>query len=923
LSFQIHRQGGGGAAGLWFIEGDASGTALANTLRIPGAGGVNPGQFEANTFSIPGSAIVSDGTIIIRAQVGWASGTGPSGHIINWSSFSQSATINVSTFAPLAPTNLQPSTVQNRLEPIVLLWSHAPNPGVNDPQIGSQVEYWQGTGARVTASGGTANTITIPAGIFTSEAAVNFRARTQGGNNAGWGPWSNQANFPLQTINPPQAPLSLTPITRQNPTRQIRLEWTHNPAASGAQDSQDGSEVEYWQDTGPRTAMEGEFGNRFTIMADTFRTVEPVNFRARTHGLRGGWGPWSAVVNFPLGLDPPLAPTSLAPSVPQDRWRTIALSWRHTPNPADWDTQSDSQVEFWQSESDITVAYVGTINRAELPEFTFPDSTSVKFRARTQTARNGWGEWSEVHEFELSLLSPLPPSNPRPTTPQNPWGQIHVSWLYVPNPEMRPVDEQIDSEVRLRQGDGDWAIFNGGAENQTIIPSNLFSDLESVEFQARTRAEIHGWGEWSESAFFELRETPPMPPTLTHPVNIPIRATDGIFLQWSYNSPFDIFPSRFDIRYRIGGSEWIEMQNDSIGGFPASLTARTRAESNQNQLEWQVRAWGELGNVGPWSEIAQAFIIGIPPTPVIVRATNSGRPEIHFSARDAMAWELEMLHHGQVIYTTGERAFTGFYIHTAERFFENGNYLIRLRIANEYSIYSEWATLAFTIAVTPPESIDLRSANNLEYHTRLWFNGIGRTGYIYRAEIVNDDFTKQGNFVRIARVENVDNFIDWTTRPGLRYKYFVRAINKDFGFTDSTTETAKADFMHTTIATVDMPHDMVKMLEQLGGKPTKDSNFQQEKTLTKVEGRESPIVQMGTHKDRTASLAFYVTLTDRDRLVALAGSKSVLILRDWRLGVIYGTITGGIRAQSDGFSEHCQVSFGFTETDYAVEIDII
>ena len=210
----------------------------------------------------------------------------------------------------------------------------------------------------------------------------------------------------------------------------------------------------------------------------------------------------------------------------------------------------------------------------------------------------------------------------------------------------------------------------------------------------------------------------------------------------------------------------------------------------------------------------------------------------------------------------------------------------------------------------------LKTANNLGYHNSLQFDGIGRTGYIYRAEFESD------KYICIARVENMENFEDWTVRPKQRYKYFIRAIGENFGFADSDAESAMAEFKETTIAIADTPRDMVKLLSQLGGKPTKNSDFEQEKSLTYFAGREKPVVQIGAHTDRVVDLAFYVTLEDRDILEELAKSEKVLILRDWRLGVLYGSITGGIRADSDGFSAHCHVSFNFTETDYPVKVDI-
>lgn len=1002
---------------LEFEYRDVHGITHSSRISAAGSDGMRLG------IRIPPEHVNAVGGFRFRARAVFQLAIGSPPQIVDdasqWSAW---VNIQITDAPPRPPINLQPTIQQNRREPITVTWVHQPSVA-GDTQTDSEVQFRQGDGAWTTRSGGLGNSFMIPAYTFMTEAVVSFRARTRVSQSIMWGAWSEPYSFTLMTINPPRPPTDLLPSSTQNPTRQIRLEWTHVPAeGQEGQDSQDGSEVELWQGSGARTILPGEFGNRVTLMPDTFVAGGGiVSFRARTHGLRGGWGNWSGVRTFSLALDPPLAPTNLAPESEdeQNRRTAINLSWRHTPNPADWDSQSDSEVEYWQGNDTRTRIMAGSSNRLELPSDTFPDNRTVNWRVRTATQRNGWGAWSNTAQFRLASFSPQAPINLAPTdtrnprmpieitwrhvpnerwfpndgqtdsqvevwqgatrpssphvfrgygenraiipagtftaltplryqarthsnlggwgawstppqqiplaispplqptelhprTPQNPRGVIRISWLHTPNPDML-ADEQTGSQVQVRQGNGAWRIFSGGVENVAYLPAHTFTAYTPVEFQARTVTAINGEGAWSASERFDLRMTPPLQPVLVHPVGIAVRAADGVFLQWSYNSPFDTFPSRFDIRYRIGSRPWVDLRTDSQGGLPAPSNITTSAETMQSRIEWQVRAWGELGDAGEWSSLAQAFIIGIPPRPTLTQITNSGRPQITFSAQNAMAWELEILQNAQLVYSTGERAFEGSFVHVAEEFFNNGNYTARLRISNEYGIYSEWATRIFTIAVAPPASIELKTANNLQYRTRLWFNGAGRVVYIYRAP-KNDDF------ICIARVEDSDNFEDWTVQPGQRYKYFIRTVGANFSFADSNIETAKSDFMETTIAVADTPNVMVKLLGQLGGKPTKNSDFQQERTLTHFAGREKPVLQVGTHTDRTASLAFYVTLADRDRLEELAKCEKVLILRDWRLGTLYGTIAGGIQAQSDGFSEHCQISFSFTETDYPVEI---
>jgi len=848
----------------------------------------------------------------------------------------------------VAPSNLAPTTTQNPRTPIRISWRHERHPsipsGLVDPQIDSEVEFWQGNGTRTIISGGLENSVELEPNTFTSFNNVVIRARTRTKYN-GWSGWTSTQSFPL-ALNPPLAPTNLSPSEdTQNRRVNINLSWRHTPNPNDW-DSQSDSIVEFWQDNNQRTLVRAGAGNRLELPNDTFVDNRNVFWRVQTVTLRNGEGVWSDVASFGLSSFAPQPPIDLMPTTAMNPRLNITLTWRFVANER-WfpnDGQVDSEAEVWQGSGARHILKGYSENRAIIPANTFTALAPINFRARTRTNLGGWGVWSNVAQIPLAISPPLAPIDLLPTTPQNPRGVIRVSFTHLPNPEM-PNDEQTGAEVRVRQGTGAWRTFTGSAENVAYLPAFTFTSYEQVEFQARTITAINGAGDWSLSERFDLKMTPPLPPELTFPVNIAV-LPNNIFLQWSYNSPFDTFPSRFDIRHRINGGAWTNLRTDSAGGLPAANSFTVNVANVQSRLEWQVRAWGALGDVGEWSDIATAFIMGIPQTPIIVQVSNSGRPLITFSSRDAMAWEIEVLQGSNVIYSTGSRAFEGIFTHVMESFIANATYIARLRIINEYGISSAWATRAFTISVTLPQAVELTTANNLEYFNSLRFDGIGRTVYVYRSELTevaqplpegsvagvspaewrgfggsapieNDDFTC------IAHVDNAGGWEDWTVRPRQRYKYFVRVVGNNFAFADSNVETAIADFKDTTIALTEKPQGMVKLLVQLGSKPTKDSEFEKEKTLTHFAGREKPVLQIGEHTDRVVNLAFHVALDERDRLEELVRSGKVLILRDFRLGVIYGTITGAIRAQASDIAGCCFVTFSFTETDYLLDVKII
>lgn len=605
----------------------------------------------------------------------------------------------------------------------------------------------------------------------------------------------------------------------------------------------------------------------------------------------------------------PLAPTSLSPTTAKDPLTSITFSWTFNNEAGSPFTQSASQIEYYEvSGEKITIDINTPTNQYVFPANTFKIG-KVTFRVRNKTS--DWGPWSGYVSFDLVGVPPLAPTNLSPTTPKDPRAAITFAWIFNNTPGNPRT--QTASEIEYTERGGQPIIVAiTGAINQYTFAANKFTTQE-VSFRVRNKAGDE-WGPWSNQVSFLLTNTPPLAPTLIFPLNVSVSGINGALLEWVYNSPFDTFPSRFDVRYRVDGGSWVTKTNYSSESNPAYSTVMTNPIISQSKVEWQVMAYGAAGDAGPWSAIGTFFTIGVPEKPVIVRVSNSNRPVIYFSATNMMAWELEIRQNDIKIYETGSQPFLNVFTHTANQFFKNGNYLVRIRITNEYGLVSDWGELPFTINTVAPDALTLQVAINLRHFIRLHFNNTGKTVYVYRSEL------RKNNYLRIAMTKE-SAFDDYTARPHQRYEYFVRVVNPDFSFADSNVEVGTLNFLQTTIAEYDNPIDMVKLMYQLDGKPTKDRTHSFEKTLTQFVGRKRPVLQIGEHSRKSLSLSFYCDFDTRERLEELNESSKVLIIRDWRLGVLYGTIDGNL--QDSYAPDGCVVSFAFAEVDFNEEVELI
>lgn len=526
-------------------------------------------------------------------------------------------------------------------------------------------------------------------------------------------------------------------------------------------------------------------------------------------------------------------------------------------------------------------------------------------------------------EIETALIPPLAPTNLQPTGVRNPRGSIKFEWWHTAAETFIP-DPQIGSELTVWQDGVTPKVFTitGVANlNTYTLPPNTFTEYKTVYYRVRTQSQHNGWGAYAQSSF-QLGATPPLQSILIFPVNnTSVPGMNGVLLEWSYNSPTDTFPTRFDIRYNRDGEAWINLRNDSHGTNPAYQSAMTQAITSQDKITWQVKAFGELGDEGAWSELGTFSTIGVPDAPTIVDVRKTNRPTIYFAGENLMSWQLEILQNDKIIYETGNRLFTGEFQHQISDFLINGNYIARMRIVNIHGLTSEDATLPFTINTVAPQPLKLIIVSNPRFNIRLYFNNAGKTVYIYRSELFKNDFLRIG-------VTHGNMYDDFTARPNnpprgvnTRYEYFVRVVNTDDSFADSNIVTGSLRFLETTIAEHIDPKNMLMLLKAIGDKPTKDEKFGFENTLTYFFGRESPVSQMGTHSSLSQSYSFFCTFDQYERLKQLKRSPYTLLLRDWRLGVVYGKINGDISSSPE--KNGCNVSFSFTQTNFNKEVDLL
>lgn len=192
--------------------------------------------------------------------------------------------------APVAPTSLVPNnTVRNRLGEIKLNWQNT------STQKNFEVQYsTNGFSSYTTGTGGTVNSYTIPANVFSNGQTVSWRVRITDTVDA-VSPWSETASFTIGSTVP-STPYPISPVdTTMNSSDDIYFRWRFMDEFGYSQSKFD---LEYKK--GNETAVSVAVTSATTIYILTKGTIGggDYSWRVRCYNPFNELSPWTDWQNF-------------------------------------------------------------------------------------------------------------------------------------------------------------------------------------------------------------------------------------------------------------------------------------------------------------------------------------------------------------------------------------------------------------------------------------------------------------------------------------------------------------------------------------------------------------------------------------------------------------------------------------------------
>ena len=319
-----------------------------------------------------------------------------------------------------------------------------------------------------------------------------------------------------------------------------------------------------------------------------------------------------------------------------------------------------------------------------------------------------------------------------------------------------------------------------------------------------------------------------------------------------------------------------------------------------------------------WSDYSQTWFLQIgekPNTPTIsLTGATTSTPRINWNTNSLQyMYQVQILQGETIIEDSGETKGDTTSYNLKTRLESGKPYTFKVRIADKYEIWSDWATNTTTISFTKPPRPIITLYPQLNRGSVLVDidNPSPNTGE--EITVYNEIFRKEENkeWIRIAS-DVSGKYIDYTAKSRTEYQYKVRAIGQN-GYNDSNVKTVDIKIKYSDIAIVGDWDKYIKLKYN----DAKRQNAGYTGEILRFAGRDKPVVEFEDTYDSGIALSFeLISKEELDTLQEIIDSRKTLLYRDSRGRKIYGNVVSRLDVEDLKFN-HFKVSFTFTETDYS------
>lgn len=262
-----------------------------------------------------------------------------------------------------------------------------------------------------------------------------------------------------------------------------------------------------------------------------------------------------------------------------------------------------------------------------------------------------------------------------------------------------PALEQASAVFRWRSGtSGTIHTINVSGNTQSVtVPANTFAGTTSIQWQVAVTANS-GVVTTSKWVTLSTADATPTAAPLS-PVDTVIDGSKDVLFQWQHSISTGTAQSKADLQQSTDGSTWQTLATVTGAARQWTCPAGTLTSSIKY---WRVRTYNADGIAGAWSDAAQIVVIAAPMAPSIQIKSTGPRPSISWQTSEQEAYQVEL--DGKI---SGGTHYGTEKTWTSPAYLADGSHTVRVRVQNQYGMWSNWGAAALPVTNTPGASITL------------------------------------------------------------------------------------------------------------------------------------------------------------------------------------------------------------------------
>ena len=390
--------------------------------------------------------------------------------------------------------------------------------------------------------------------------------------------------------------------------------------------------------------------------------------------------------------------------------------------------------------------------------------------------------------------------------------------------------KQTSAAFRWRAGTGgEIHTINCGTAQSVTVPAGTFADDTiqwSIEAALNTGDTVTS--EWCTLSTQEALSSA----VAISPSGIVIDGTAVNRFSWRHEIATGTAQSKAELQKSDDGSVWAALATVTGSDPYFDVPANTFSAGTKY---WRVRTYNTDDAAGSWSDPAEFVAVNAPDVPSVTVQDTGPRPSIAWQAEGQQAYQITLSngYNSGTVYGTNKDWKAPIYL-------DDGAYTGRVRVQNQYGLWSDWGSAAIPVSNTQGEAIVLTASAGYEA-VLAWTTDGNYDHYI----VMRDG-------IPIGKTEHTS----FTDRTSIGWQaYQVRGCYSDSG-NYGLSNTVQANVQPETNMICDMERGAWIELKT-SEVQLRSNQTQRSATISTVhlQGLEYPVAERSEFRDRTVAVS--------------------------------------------------------------------